>query len=851
MINFILKENFASFIVETERAQPQDGGFSTNEAEATFTQIGSNSRLNIDFEYEQASRLTEDERDLLPSSGSALALGGNVTGVLPNGEISPALSALAGTLVTQAGVPVGSRPTLAQFAANAGVLNDGDIGQFRTLLPKTERFEVNGTWSRSLGRQTTFSLNANYALNGSSSLLGLPGASFVLPGSSPFSPFGTDVVINRYFDSPRALERESESHTFQTGATVNTLLGGWNWTVTGNYDRTDSETRTFRNANFPPLQAAVLAGAANPFAANFGDDLVFLAPDTSDSLNQTLQARSTLGGSPLRLWAGPVNMTFTSGFTRQMLDSDATRAGATSSVALRRTVFNHNINADVPLTEREVGIGRAIGELAINGNIGFSDVSDFGTLMEYGAGLRWSPFDNFTLQASITGDENAPGIAQLGNPVLVTPNVSFYDFTRNESLFINTITGGNPALIGEKRRDFILNASWNPDFIKDLGVQFSYFKNNSRNTTASFPLLTPEIEAAFASRVVRDVDGRIVSVDQRPVNFDREKSQRIRWGFNVSGNIGPEQQQRGSLAGRGGGRQGGRPPGAGGGRGGGGGGPRMGGGGRGGFGGAGMASRWNLALYHTYRIEEEITIRPGVPVLDLLDGSAISSNGGASRHEIELSGGVFYKGLGFRLQGTYKSGTHVDGTGLPGSSDLRFSDVTNLSAFVFVDLDQQKSIVNALPFLKGSRITLRVDNVLNDVVDVRDQFGLVPLSYQFRFPRPARAGVRAELQEALLDSLRTTRHASALALFCAGKRPGAFGRIPTLRKTPLNARASASAKLQSERQVIDSEIETAGPFLTWCGAMTGTNSASPGLSGHSVPPDASSSRQTRLRCPPV
>jgi hypothetical protein len=352
--------------------------------------------------------------------------------------------------------------------------------------------------------------------------------------------------------------------------------------------------------------------------------------------------------------------------------------------------------------------------------------------MEYGAGLRWAPASNLTFQASITGDENAPAIGQLGNPVLVTPNVATYDFTRGESLFINVITGGNPALIGEKRRDVILNANWSPYFIKDFALQFNYFKNNSRNTTASFPLLTPEIEAAFASRVVRDVDGRLISIDQRPVNFDRETSQRIRWGFNVSGNIGPAPAARGPFGGppgqgapRGAGAATGTPAGA----------PRAGGGrgfgGSGGFGGgSGQPSRWNIALYHTYRIQGKVLIRSGVPVLDLLNGSATSSNGGAARHEVELSGGMFHKGFGLRLQGTYKSGTTANGNGLADSNDLRFSGVAAINAFLFINLDQQGSVIKAVPLLKGSRITLRVENILNDIVDVRDQNGNVPLGYQ-------------------------------------------------------------------------------------------------------------------------
>jgi hypothetical protein len=684
VINFILKENFSSFTTEVEMAQPEDGGFASNELEATLARIGSKTRFSLDVELERATRLTENERDIIPTSGA---------------------------------------------------LTDNDVGQFRSLLPKTERLEVNSTWSRSIGAQSTLSINANYALNGSSSLLGLAGASFTLPGTSPFSQSGTDVVINRFFENPRPLERENETHTFQTGGTINHLLGGWRWTVTGNYARIDSETTTTRNVDFADLRAAVLAGTANPFAADFGDDLLFLAPDLASSLSQTIDTRSTLAGSPFKLPAGEVQVTFASGFTRQMLDSDTWRSGITTDVSLRRNIFTNSVNAELPLTGDDFGLGKTIGEWAINGNIGFSELSDFGSLMEYGVGLRWKPASNLTFQASIAGDENAPGIAQLGNPAIVTPNVSVFDFATGQSVFVNVTSGGNPSLVAEKRRDIILNANWNPEFIKDFGIQVGYFRNRSTDTTASFPLLTPEIEAAFADRVVRDASGRLVSIDQRPVNFAKEESQRIRWGFNVSGGIGPQPQGRGQFGGPPGAGGGGRGPGAGGGgRGPGGGGPRMGGPMM--MGGGAMPSRWNLALYHTYRIQEEILIRPGVPVLDLLDGSATGSNGGAARHELELSGGVFHKGLGFRLQGNYRTGSRVDGNALLGSGDLRFSDLATLTAFAFVDLDQQKSLVKAVPFLKGSRLTLRVDNVLNDVIDVRDENGLVPLSYQPGFLNP-------------------------------------------------------------------------------------------------------------------
>ena len=76
VINFILKENFASFITEVEMSQPEDGGFATNEIETTFVTIGNKTRFNVDVEAERATRLTENERSIISPDSSLVALDG-------------------------------------------------------------------------------------------------------------------------------------------------------------------------------------------------------------------------------------------------------------------------------------------------------------------------------------------------------------------------------------------------------------------------------------------------------------------------------------------------------------------------------------------------------------------------------------------------------------------------------------------------------------------------------------------------------------------------------------------------------------------------------------------------------
>ena len=109
-------------------------------------------------------------------------------------------------------------------------------------------------------------------------------------------------------------------------------------------------------------------------------------------------------------------MTFRVGFTRQMLDSETWRSGATTDVSLRRNILNNSVNAELPLTESDFGLGKPSAHGRSMAISAFSDLSDFGGLMEYGVGLRWQPTKSLTFQASLIGDENAPGIGQFGQP---------------------------------------------------------------------------------------------------------------------------------------------------------------------------------------------------------------------------------------------------------------------------------------------------------------------------------------------------------------------------------------------------------------------------------------------------
>ena len=552
----------------------------------------------------------------------------------------------------------------------------------RSLLGASDEYRIDATIQRSLNKVTDASVNVRFDQTDTLSLLG-PGLGGV---GDP-------------------LERDSRERNLTTTASVNGMLGDWRWSVTGNY--ADADQRTFTDR--------VVEGVAST--------------DRFDSSQQTFGGNANLSGTVTEGWAGPIRLSMTGSYSGLRFDSRSDRADGITTTDLSRDLPGVFGSLTVPLLDPEYEVGK-IGRVSLTLSGQVQNPSDFEALKSWGANLNWGVTDNLSLIASFNNDEAAPGIQQLGAAPLVTPAVNYYDFSTGQTVQITTTTGGNPFLLAEQRRDLKLGLNWSPPMIEGLNFSINYNKNKSYDTANSFPLLTPEIEAAFPDRVTRDDNGVLIALDQRAVNFDRAENSQIRWGLNFGKSFG-QQEERGPGAGRRGEGpgQGGDGPRAGGDRPRGG--PRMGGGGRGGprgmFGGGPQGGRWQVSLYHTVKLTDKVLIRPGVPELDLLDGSATGSGGGSNRHLLELDSGVFYKGMGARFSAKYDSGSRVTG-GTAG--DLNFGDLATFNLRFFMDFNQKPKLTESLPFLKGSRLRLSVDNVFDAQRKITDANGIVPLNYQ-------------------------------------------------------------------------------------------------------------------------
>ena len=789
VVNIVLRQRFRAQTIDATVGGSAKGGQMTEQANWSQLRLNRQGRTNMSIKLQNADHLLESDRDLISRTNSGLYdYVGNIGPA--SGTNLNALSGLAGTPVTVAGVPSGlgsGAPSLATFLPTANKANVSDITDDRTLLPRNTQVSINSVTNRYILDNVSATLNLGLTGSQSDSLLGPARARLLIPSANPYSPFGQDVALYRYLGDQSPLGQTSKNLSGHAGFTLNRDTETLRLSLTGNYDHAINKTQTDRSVDLTDTQARLTAldPTFNPFGPLPGQRVNSdRAKSTTDSADLQFVANRALTKLP----AGDLSSTLKLGVSGSRLVAHSIRAGVESDSTQSRGDASAQVSFDLPLASRRKGV-LAIGDLSTNLNLAVRQVADYGSLTTIGGGMNWSPIKPISFIVSANRQENAPSISQLGNPLITTPNSQVFDYVRGQSVDVTRISGGNPNLKGETRNVLRFGTTYRPEKIQGLSLTANYTRSRIDNPVAGFPAATAVVEAAFPDRFTRDADGNLTRIDTRPVNFQKRESEQVRWGFNFSRQIGkaPPPPAGGWRGRQGGGAPGAaQPPGAEllqrnrqgadnndaprapqpetpsdpngqqqqagqtqptgeepprpnfGGEGGGQGGPRFGGGGGGGrgFGGGGRgggnprATRLQLALFHTVHLKETVTIADGVPVLDLLNGDVIGSSGGQARNEIEAQASITRYGLGARMSANWKSGTHVNASAGGASTDLDFSSLATINLRLFADLGVRRELVQKHPLLRGTRLTLSVNNLFDQQQTVRDATGVTPLTYQ-------------------------------------------------------------------------------------------------------------------------
>lgn len=590
---------------------------------------------------------------------------------------------------------------------------DGE-GAFRTLAPGSTDVTLNAVLAQPLGRGVQGTVNGTFQSTDTQARLGQSSAT------------GEPLIRNSLVEDGRM------------AGVLSGAYAGWQWSATAEAARNVSKSNTDR----------ALA------------DLAYT--DWTRAVTTSAQTDLVLNRAFGSLPAGQISSTLTARASTMELESDALRAGLSQSSDLTRNIGQLQASFDVPITRAGEGLGETIGKVSGNLNLGIQNLSDFGDLATLGGGLNWTPVKPLRVMASFTRTDQAPTMNQLGDPVTATPGVRVFDFERGETVEVIRVTGGSPDLEGGQRDVLKLGFSYKPFEKTNLNFQANYVATRTDDAVVAFPSASTQVEDAFPERFRRDADGVLVQIDARPVNFARQSRDELRWGFTYSRPVGPtptpeqisamRRARSEAAAGQattpgqppreGQAPTGERPPGEGGGPpppssgpgpggfsgGPGGGGRGGGGGGFGGFGGGGpRGGVFQVGLYHTVAFRDEVLIRPGLPVLDLLDGGALGNGGGSPRHQIDLQTNYTRAGLGVAMNAKWQSATHVDGG--TEAENLEFEDFATVNLRLFADLGQQP-IARQYKWLRGARATLSINNVFDSRQEVRTPGGLTPISYQ-------------------------------------------------------------------------------------------------------------------------
>ena len=717
VVNIVLRERFLALVGEVGGSTSTEGGGTSTNPEANYVRIRGDSRFTANLRYQANEKLRESQRDIVDATG-------------PNGT---------------------------------------DVAQDKTLKGSSQQWSNNIVYARPIFDRSTLTLNGSLSYSTGDSLRGLP--------------FGATT------SDPDPLHQRTENLTGHAGLTINGDKGKWRWSVTGNYDHGDSLTRTQTgfdtSGSLQTNRAESISNTGNFQVLTGGPLLSLPAGDLSTNFKAGFEytgfdATSTRGAidqsSSLdrRNANGQVNfdLPLTSrrtGFLPWMgnLSLNANLAVSNlSDFGTLTTLGGGFVWTPIPAINLIGSYTRDEGAPTINQIGDPAIVTPQVRVFDYTTGQTVNVTQISGGNRDLRADRRH--VWKLGTTLKPFGDKNDITITAN---YFHTVTNDAIASLPEPTAD--LEAAFPDRFLRNAGGQLIQVDTRSVNfqrersdtlrlgLTFSINLksiIQKKFEAWIAARRAGQnvpppirfnnfqptLAGNKADLAQLRAQFQQRQQQQ---GANGQAPAPQGQQQATGQTAQNAptpaptGNAGGPPPGAppfggpppGGGFGfGGGGGPR-GGGGRGGFGGGGgfrqASGRLQVAIFDTWTLRDDVLIRQGVPLLDLLNGDSVGGGGGQSEHQLQLQLGYSNNGLGARLDSNYKTGTFVRGDGTGTAGDLHFSGLATFNLRFFADVGGMPAFISK-PWARGLRISFGVNNLFDSRQHVRDQNGDTPLRYQ-------------------------------------------------------------------------------------------------------------------------
>ncbi|MET0281058.1 MAG: hypothetical protein ABW278_08040, partial [Steroidobacteraceae bacterium] len=719
VVNVVMKQQFKTGVVNAQGRQATAGHAFNGTANLSLVQLDNGNFRNMAVRVSHTASLLEGQRGVVSNPGILpYDLTGNVLAYpTPRGEVDPQLSALAGQTVNVVGLPAGvADPTLGGLLPYANTANVSDLGRYRTLLADQYTYGFNMNYSRQLPWRSGLNFNLNADRSESQGLTGAAPALLRLPATSPYSPFSRDVNIARYLGEP--LRQELSPTQVNFFGNLFTQQGKWRLALDTSLNWRSSTTISERRFDTAAVQAAMNAGTLNPFAGIPADLLGEVLTDRARSRGYNSQAQLQASRTLLTLPTGSVNTVLRAEWRRSeqhsrntgatLLDSDRQRDDKVAYGSLqvplfasRQTPSKWSVGAEVTAAARQV--------------------TAVGTLHDHSTGLNWRVGSRLTLGATLSRQKVAPQPEQLTMPTVTLDGYRVYDFIRDETVLVRYITGGNPDLEVENRRVTRITGTWRPFAQRDLNFNADYQRTVGHDAAAPLPPVSADVQAAFPERYLRDAQGQLFQIDARTVSFERSRNEQIRWGGNYRGFLGkppPPAPNNGA--------------------------PRI------TLGDENMdlaGAGWRVSgnFTHTWLLSSRRLARAGLPEVDLLSGGTAGYNA-ASRHVVQARLGLAHDGTGLQWNTNWRSAARITGGTPSAPNNIEFASFLRLDVSAFMNLD---TVFPASALARGMRVSLGVDNLLDEKQRVTDRNGNTPVRYQAYLLNPAGRVVGISLRKNL------------------------------------------------------------------------------------------------------
>ncbi|WP_432770157.1 MAG: hypothetical protein HEQ22_05270 [Sphingopyxis sp.] len=583
VVNLELKKSFASTDADAGFGMPFAGGRTSSQLSATRSIIDGDTRWNVQLRGNTDTPLLKSERDIPVRADVAAIL--------------PLLEAAEGRSI--------------------------DPNRFETLAAKTRSLNLNIGVVRPVG-DFFLSLNANAGVNRSTQRTGLPIASIMLPSAA-----GNEI---RYrLVGERALESRQRSTNVGASASLSGAIAGWQTSFSASWSESRNSNANDTGFDSSDLQDRVDAGDPS-FDPSGPWPFLPLLTDRNRSSSQTIGATFNASRSVFKLPAGEAttNITVNASQSRSRFRASAAATGAVSRDRFASHHLDGRWSFTLPVANRALGILAPLGDLGVDLSMEVGKARQTAARYKWDAGVRWSPLPFFDFRGAFGHENVEPLFEQLYGP-RIEVITRLFDFARQEYVQPISVFGGNPDLAGGRIRTLSANAMIRP-FKGDLATfNIEYRRRVAQGGIASLPTLTPDIEAIFPDRFVRDAGGRLISIDARPINISNDRTETLTSGFTLlytarrkapDGAPPPPADQR--------------------------------------------PWTFSLSVVHSWQLASELVIRPELPVLDRLRDS------GQPRHNVTLNLVVGRRGMGASLNGNWNGAARVRSGGEAGGAEFRY-----------------------------------------------------------------------------------------------------------------------------------------------------------------------------------